>query len=171
VYITQIKGERKKERRIISNNTALAQCQRIYALTDTCGLAHELLIHLLAGMTSNGYDAVACPDPMAPDRLAHLLAPQLGLAFLTTPSSLPFPSAPYRRIRLDAAADSEVLRHNRPRLRFAKKVSAALVEEAVSSLALAKAMHDDLEAVYNPHVDFELVDKTAQDIWEEILTF
>ena len=152
-------------------DTALAQCQRIYALTDTCGLAHELLIHLLAGVTANGYDAVACPDPMAPDRLAHLLAPQLGLAFLTTPSSLPFPSAPYRRIRLDAAADSEVLRHNRPRLRFAKKVSAALVEEAVSSLALAKAMHDDLEAVYNPHVDFELVDKTAQDIWEEILTF
>lgn len=152
-------------------DTALAQCQRIYALTDTCGLAHELLIHLLAGVTANGYDAVACPDPMAPDRLAHLLAPQLGLAFLTIPSSLPFPSAPYRRIRLDAAADSEVLRHNRPRLRFAKKVSAALVEEAVSSLALAKAMHDDLEAVYNPHVDFELVDKTAQDIWEEILTF
>lgn len=152
-------------------DTALAQCDKIYELADSCGLAHELLIHLLAGTAAAGYDTVVCPDPMAPDRLAHLLVPQLGLAFLSTTSSLPFPGRPYRRLRLDAAADSEVLRHSRPRLRFAKKVSAALVEEAVSSLAQAKAMHDDLEAVYNPHVDFGLVEKTARSIWEEILTF
>ena len=151
--------------------TALARCGRVYVLTNNCGLAHELLIHLLAGATANGYDTVACPDPMAPDRLAHLLIPQLGLAFLTSTADLPFPGEPGRRIRLDTAAEGEVLRRSRPRLRFAKKVSAALVEEAVSSLAQAKAMHDDLEAIYNPHVDFELVDKTAQDIWEEILTF
>ena len=30
-------------------DTALAQCDRIYELTDSCGLAHELLIHVLAG--------------------------------------------------------------------------------------------------------------------------
>ena len=78
---------------------------------------------------------------------------------------------PYRRIRLDAAADREVLRRSRPRLRFARKVSAALVEEAVASLNQAKAMHDELEAIYNPHVDFSLVDQTAQDIWGEIQTF
>ncbi len=119
--------------------TVLTRCGRVYVLTDNCGLAHELLIHLLAGATANGYDTVACPDPMAPDRLAHLLVPRLGLAFLS-------------------------------RLRFAKKVSAALVEEAVSSLAQAKAMHDDLEAIYNPHVDFGLVDRLAQDVWQEIST-
>ena len=151
--------------------TALAQCQRVYALTDPCGLAHELLVHLLAGLTANGYDVVACPDPMAPDRLAHLLAPQLGLAFLTAGDGQAVPGTPCRTIRLNTAADSEVLRHSRPRLRFVKKVSAALMEEAVSSLALAKAMHDDLEAIYNPHVDFGLVDDIAQDIWEEILSF
>ena len=148
--------------------TALAQCSRIYALTDSCGLAHELLIHLLAGVTASGYDAVACPDPMAPDRLAHLLVPQLELAFLTD-AGLTEQSG--RRLRLDTAAESEVLRRSRPRLRFAKKVSAALMEEAVSSLAQAKAMHDELEAIYNPHVDFGLVDQTARAVWEEISSF
>ena len=151
--------------------TALAQCGRVYVLTDNCGLAHELLIHLLAGVTASGYDAVACPDPMAPERLAHLLIPQLGLAFLTDSGALPREVTPYRRIRLDAAADREVLRRSRPRLRFARKVSAALMEEAAASLAQAKAMHDDLEAIYNPHVDFGLVDQTARDIWGEIQTF
>ncbi|MCI9243614.1 MAG: hypothetical protein HFF43_09545 [Lawsonibacter sp.] len=148
--------------------TAAAQCQRVYLLSDSCGLAHEMLIHLLAGITANGHDAIACPDPMAPDRLAHLLVPRLGLAFLSHSGTPSCPIKPYRHIRLDMAADSELMRRSRPRLRFAKKVSAALVDESVASLAQAKAMHDDLESIYNPHVDFGLVDKTAQDIWTEI---
>ena len=149
-------------------DTAAAQCGRVYALSDSCGLAHELLLPLLTGAVERGFDAVACPDPMAPDRLAHLLIPQAGLAFLTSQPPHPIPDQAYRCIRLDTAADGEVLRHNRPRLRFARKVSSALVEEAVSSLAQAKAMHDDLEAVYNPHVDFQQVDRFAQSIWEEL---
>lgn len=151
--------------------SVLAQCGRVYTLLDSCGLAHELLLHLLAGAVDSGFDVIACPDPMAPERLAHLLIPQLNLAFLTITSSLPFLQKPYRAIRLDAAADSETIRRSRPRLRFAKKVSAALVEEAVDSLAQAKALHDNLEAIYNPHVDFERVDQMAHEIWSEILVF
>jgi hypothetical protein len=41
----------------------------------------------------------------------------------------------------------------------------------VASLDQAKAMHDELEAIYNPHVDFGLVEQTARDIWGEIQTF
>ena len=149
--------------------TALAQCGRVYELTDSCGLAHELLVHLLAGATANGYDVVACPDPMAPDRLAHLLIPQLGLAFLSSGGG--FSPKPYRRIRLDGAAETDVLRRSRPRLRFARKVSAALVDEAVDSLAQAKAMHDVLEGIYNPHVSFDRVEEMAHSIWEELQTF
>lgn len=152
-------------------DTAAAQCSRIYELADSSGLAHEMLIHLLAGAVSNGYDVVACPDPMAPERLAHLLIPQLDLAFLSSTPSLPFPGKPYRRIRLDAAADREILRRNRPRLRFARKVSSALLEEGVGCLAQAKAMHDHLEAIYNPHVDFSLAEQMADQIAAELLSF
>ena len=66
-------------------------------------------------------------------------------------------------------ADSELLRRNKPRLKFSRKVSAALLEEAVESLAQAKAMHDRLEALYNPYVDFDLVEETARQIGDEIL--
>ena len=150
-------------------DTALAQCGRVYELTDAFGLAHELLVRLLAGAAAAGYDAVACPDPMAPDRLAHLLVPGAGVCFLTSTPALPLPGVPYRRIRLDTAADREIVRRNRPRLRFSRKVSAALLEEAVGSLAQAKAMHDGLEAIYNPHVDFDRVAQTARAVGDEIL--
>ena len=41
----------------------------------------------------------------------------------------------------------------------------------MDSLAQAKALHDNLEALYNPHVDFERVDQMAHEIWSEILVF
>ena len=45
-----------------------------------------------------------------------------------------------------------------------------LMDEAVDSLAQAKAMHDDLEALYNPYVDFGLVESLAARIGDEILS-
>ena len=149
--------------------TADAQCSRVYELWDSYGVGHEVLSRLLTGVTAAGYDVVACPSPMAPQRLEHLIVPELELAFLTSAPAQPYPGAPYRRIRLDSMAGPELVRRSRPRLRFAKKVSAALVEEAVDSLSQAKAMHDELEALYNPHVDFDRVEKTAGAIARELL--
>ena len=66
-------------------------------------------------------------------------------------------------------ADPELVRRSRARLRFSRKVASALIGEAVDSLAQAKAMHDRLEALYNPHVDFDLVHRRAQAIIQAIL--
>ncbi len=66
-------------------------------------------------------------------------------------------------------ADPELLHRNRARLKFSRKVSAALTEEAVESLAQAKSMHDTLEGLYNPHVDFQRVYDTADALIQELL--
>ena len=147
---------------LVEFGTVEAQCSRVYELSDTYGLGHLLLTHLLSGAVAAGWDVIACPSPMAPDRLEHLILPQLSLAFITTGPGMPWPGRPYRRLRLDAMADRELLRRSKGRLSFSRKVSAALMDEAVSSLAQAKAMHDDLEALYNPYVDFGRVHATAE---------
>ena len=122
-----------------------------------------------SGAVAKGYDVVACPDPMAPQRLAHLLIPQAGLAFLSvTPGQSPA-EKPWRRVRIETGVGGDLMRRSRPRIRFAQKVGEALMEEAVASLAQAKAMHDDLEAIYHPYVDFSLVDRTAQELAQTIL--
>lgn len=139
-------------------------CRKIYELEDSCGLSHRLLAPLLSAALALGHDAVVCPSPMDPERIEHLLFPALGLAFVTSSPELPFPGKALRKIRLDAMADPDLLRRNRPRLRFGKKVSEALVEEAVASLREAKAMHDRLEALYNPHVDFALGNAMAEEL-------
>lgn len=155
--------------RIYLWDTVAAQAKRVYELSDSYGLAHELLSPILSAAVSAGWDVTACPDPMAPDRLAHLIIPGLSLAFVSTTPENPWPQRPYRRLRLDAMADRELYRASRPRLRFSRKVALALEEEAVSGLGQAKAAHDQLEGLYNPHVDFDRVYAMADALAGELI--
>ena len=150
-------------------DTVSSQAERVYELADSHGMAHYLLSPILAAALAAGHDAVACPDPMAPDRLAHLILPGLSLAFVSSSGEQTWPHRPYRRLRLDAMADPDERKASRPRLRFTRKVSDALMEEGIGNLARAKAAHDRLEALYNPHVDFEGVYTAADQLADRLL--
>ena len=87
-------GEGRLEQRFLSAvthqgtvtlwDTVGAQADRVYELVDQYGLAHRMLAPILTAGLAAGHDSVACPDPMSPDRLAHLVFPGLSLAFVTS---------------------------------------------------------------------------------------
>lgn len=144
--------------------TVEALCRRVYELSDPYGMAHPMLSQLAAGALAAGARRDPLPLPPVPRPAGASAAAGLSLAFVTGTPALPWPKRPYRRIRVDAMADAELLHRSRARLKFSRKVSAALVDEAVDSLAQAKVMHDELEKLYNPHVDFGRVYEKAEEI-------
>lgn len=150
-------------------DTAVALCPKIYELCDSYGLGAGMLTALCAGVMAAGYDAILCPSPLFPDRAEHLLIPALGLGFVTSTPALPYTGRPYRRVRLDAMVDPELARTYKARLKFSRKVCQSLLDQAVDALAQAKAEHDVLEKLYNPHVDFEGVYAQADAVAEELL--
>ena len=109
--------------------TVDALCRKVYELSDTYGLGAGMLTTLAAGAMAAGYDVILCPSPLFPDRAEHLLIPELSLAFVTSTPTLTYPGRPYRRIRLDAMVEGEVMRQFKSRLKFARKVHAALLAE------------------------------------------
>ena len=149
--------------------TVDALCRRVYELQDANGLGAGMLTALAAGCMAAGYDVILCPSPLFPDRAQHLLVPELSLGFVTSTPDLPYPGKPYRRVRVDAMADPEQLRKYKTRLKFSRKVQTALLDEAVDSLRQAKAEHDVLEKLYNPHVDFQGVYAQADQLIEELM--
>ncbi len=150
-------------------DTVQALCPRVYELADSYGLAAGMLDFLAGAFRSAGYDVTLCPSPLFPERTEHLLVPELGVAFVTSTPALPYPGRAYRRVRLDAMIDGETLRRYKARLKFSRKVTAAILSEGIDALALAKARHDELERLYNPHVDFDGVYQQAQAVAEELL--
>lgn len=128
-----------------------ALCPRVYEFADTWELAGPALARLHAAAAEKGWDTIVCPSPEDPERIEHLLIPGLGLAFVTSRPGMDYGKKPYRRLRLDAMAETE----GKSRLRFQARMAALLREEAVDALKEAKRNHDALEAVYNPYVDFD----------------
>ena len=128
-----------------------ALCPKVYELADSWELAGEMLSRLHRAAADSGWNTIACCAPEQPDRLEHLLIPGLGLAFVTSRPGMEYGQKPFRRVRLDAMAEPE----GRARLRFQTRMAALLREEGVAALKDAKASHDQLEAVYNPYVDFD----------------
>ena len=149
--------------------TAELLCDQIYEFWDNYALSGPALSYLQTAALKAGYDVISCPDPLHPDVTAHLIIPELSLAFVTSSDLLPYRGKPARRLRFDMLIEPDWMRKNRARLRFAKKMSKLLLADAVAAFADAKAMHDQLEALYNPHVDFEGVYATAEQIAGEIL--
>ena len=68
----------------------------------------------------------------------------------------------YRHMHLDNLAFAGSSAHLKPRMRRMKRISRDCLAYAAEILASAKAAHDELEAVYNPHVDFDGVYGEAQ---------
>lgn len=159
-------------------DTVDALCRKVYELRDTYGLGSGMLTSLAAGAMAAGYEVILCPSPLFPDRAEHLLIPQLSLAFVTSTPELDYSARghgleqigqAFRRIRVDAMVDGELMGKYKSRLRFSRKVQTALMGEAVDALAEAKAEHDQLEALYNPHVNFDGVYDLAREVTGELM--
>lgn len=126
-------------------------CPRVYELEDSYELAGPILAKLHDAAVERGWDTIACFAPEDPDRIEHLLIPELELAFVTSRPGMEYPGTPSRRIRLDAMTDPKGKAH----LRFQHRLTVLLREDGMQALREAKENHDKLEAVYNPYVDFE----------------
>lgn len=139
--------------RLCFYETVTESARRIITLRDSYGLGQGLLEQLRDGALERGQLVYACMDPLEPQRVRHLILPDCSLAFVTDEEGrLPF--APTRTIRLDAMAAGEELRQVRGRLRLLGKLEGELLEDAVQHIAAAHALHDQMEAIYRPHVDF-----------------
>ena len=145
-------------------DTVDALCSRVYACVDPYGLAHAAFTVLQNAALEAGYSVIACPAPMEPDRIEHILIPALSLAFITTKDTLPYEGEPVRNLRFDNLLDPDWLKRNRARLRFHKKMTRILTEDATAAFLEAKQTHDALEQLYNPCVSFETVYQAADDL-------
>jgi hypothetical protein len=108
-----------------------------------------------------GVDATLCLSPLDPDRPEAVLFPSLSLGFIGMERDGHPDLEPFRHVRLDALLDLEQIRSQRPRLRADAKTKSALLDSATESLRAAKDLHDELEALYNPFVDFDKVRAAA----------
>ena len=135
------------------------RCGCCIALEDLCGLSAPLLARLREHYTHAGYDCTAVLSPLSPDRLTGLMIPELDTAFLAAPKPTE-----------DCSVQVNLRRYFKHSARTDALLSEAgtHIQEAIRQLARAKAAHDELEAIYRPHVAFEGLDLLTQEYQKQL---
>ncbi len=146
-------------------------CDRVVAIKDSYGLCASILLESLKqAALSRGYDVIACYCPLRPDeKLEHLIIPELSFVFFTENAYHSLPVKASKTIHTKRFCDTERLYESMFRLRFNAKAKAELIEESISRLSLAKALHDRLESYYISAMDFKKVEAQSELIVNEIL--
>lgn len=137
-----------------------ARYKRVYRLESQYELTRFVTPLIMDAALAAGKDVVACFDPMNPNGSPeHILISELSLAFVTS-SDISYNGPYVRNIRLDSYIKD--LKSDRARIRFNKRTASCLIDEAVVSMAKAKAVHDEIELIYKDYVDYDGVSALAQ---------
>ncbi len=144
--------------------------KRIVVFHDEYGAAARLIMETLLGEAlGRGHDVVVCRCAMHPeDKIDHLLIPALGLAFLTGNSWHTMKFQGQKNIHCSRFTDMAHLANFRSRLRFNRKAAAELIGQAVELMAQAKQLHDRIEDIYRPAVNFAEVNAAAEALEKEL---
>ena len=147
---------------ILRDESGLELCKLIYRCEDGCGLASGALAAARDAALARGLRVVECLSPFDGATSEAVLLPALSTAFVSAAPA----SADVRRVALDRLCGSmDEIKERRRALRAARRERTRCVEAACAVLGEAKALHDKLEAVYRPYMDFSSLDAfTAKEI-------
>lgn len=133
------------KRRFLSAISCKGRVRLAGTLRELCRctvmLSDEGLEHAARTAEEAGLGAIVCPQPLRPDRLDAVLLPERSLAFVS---------------RAWESESTESIEAEAEENEFAS-LRDALLDHACALLAKAKGIHDELERVYRPYMDFQLL--------------
>ncbi len=130
----------------------------VYRLDEGRGLAPQALRIAAEETAARGLERIRCPSPLSPGEAEGLLLPEAGIAFLAGERG----AENERSIHLDALLPPPEREEKLARRRAAQLQRSAL-EAATEQLRLAKELHDELEAVYRPYMDFAVLTEFTEE--------
>lgn len=133
-----------------------------------------LFNHCLNLLELYSYPAEIYHSPFNPNEIDIIVLPDSKLALLDIASPFNYmehlPAAKFKRLLdFDQFSSPAFLDLNSRMLNHTKNRFNARIEEAVSFINMAKQYHDELESYYIPAMDFESINLTRQEIFEELM--
>lgn len=144
--------------------------KNVIVIDDKYGAAsNEIMTAVRKIALEKGYEIITLKNPFLPSKIIdHILIPKLSLAVVREYEYMHF-SDNHRRIHARRFTDMGILRSVRGRLTFNRRTTRELLLGAVSTLAKAKSVHDQLEKYYIDAMNFNALTAFAEQKANEIL--
>ena len=140
-----------------------AGCRRVYRLDEERGFAAHALRLAAEEAAARGLERIVCPSPLDPGEPEALLLPGAGIAFLSGKRAGERERGVHPGRLLPPPEREEKLERRRVR-----HMEREALEAAVAQLRRAKALHDELEAVYRPYMDFGALTSFTEETIEDV---
>ncbi len=133
---------------------------------------NDLLKRIAEEACIRGLDAELYYCPMEPDsKIEHIIIPGLKLAFLSQNQYYNFRTNAVREVDMTSYMDHGCMEKNKEALLFSENVFGKLMDETIRTLHHAKAMHDEMEKYYIPHMNFEKENNKLEEIVQRIMEY
>jgi len=117
-------------------------------------------------------EAYCCP--MTPDRIEHIVLPELKISVITANEYHDISENNRENVttyHMDDFLNQDILTSYKPQLDFNRQYTDTLIRKAIESLALAKSYHNRLEKYYIKNIDFNQLTLTVEKLIDKILTY
>lgn len=157
---------------IFFEDTISLMCEKIYIIDDCFGVVSPIILSYLRNAALNlGHNVITCYCPLDPkNKIESLIFPDDSIAFAVSNKnhSLENLKNGAKKINATRFLDRKVVSSHLRLLNFDRKIELELLNEAIKNLNKAKSIHDEIESIYVPAMNFKLIDKISKQLIEEI---
>ena len=109
-------------------------------------------------------------DPLIPEKIEHILVPDLSLAILTS-NEINNKSFKGTEINMGDFQNPYQLDKNKPEMKASIDNFYTLLDKGIKLLSSAKTLHDDMEKHYEPNMDFTKINATTENVINKLLGY
>ncbi|MBR3144341.1 MAG: hypothetical protein IKF53_00420 [Clostridia bacterium] len=145
-------------------------CDNIIVLEDkTRAAAYEIIRRISAAAKNAGYSVIEFKNPLHTEIGEHIVIEELSLGIFTESENIKLPKG-IKRVHVRRFYQSEKLFRIKQKIKFNNRIYNSLIKTATDNLSLAKATHDEIEAVYIRAMNFkgtrQITDKLLKNIFD-----
>ncbi|SDK36500.1 PRK06851 family protein [Natronincola ferrireducens] len=147
--------------------TYISEVKNIYYIKGAPGTGKSTLLKKITkGATEKGYDIEVYHEPLEPEKIEHIIIPELNLAFTTNKKY-----EEKETFDLNQFIDPEKLNNYIEELKYSENLFKQLLQDVIDNLRKTKAKQEAMEEYYVPNIQFKKIDALREDIIKQILSF
>lgn len=149
-------------------DTLYKDYKNIYVLNGGPGTGKsEIMNYISKGALKRGFYVEVFHDPFIPERIEHILIPDLSVAILSS-NEINQRSFEGIQISTEDCLNPNVINKYRDEIEVCKDYFYKLISKALTLIASAKSLHDEMEKSYIPNMDFARLDSVKEDIIKKL---
>ena len=157
---------------LVNHLETIITTQTVIILKGMRGSGTDLLLEKIKSIAiERGFDVEAYYCALLPEKIEHLVIPEIGLSFTTTNEYHRINVENALQIDMNSYLNKQIIELHEDTLEYNNDIYEKLIFRAVQIIKRAKRLHDLMETRYIPNMLFEKVERCLNETLQRIIDY